>query len=185
MPYEVIQYPNTSPDDSGTEITVHWSKDSHVQLEVVRHVWGHVCRNGCDGINTGCSECPRGTTPEFDKGKEFGAPAIVGHSVGPCGAYGHPGGAPWRCSLREGHIGDHAAVVDGSEQATWPNDTLSLATERTVPGLVNGDTDTPEQMPVSSDLPAQIWTQILTRQEINKMIRVLRRARDHAYGQDA
>lgn len=137
MPYEVIQYPNTSPNDSGTEITVHWSKESHVQLEVVRHIWGHVCPNGCDGINTGCSECPRGTVDEFHKGKDLGAPVIVG---------------------------------------------TVLTAERTAPAVTDGD---PEQMPVASDLPAQIWTQILTRQEINKMIRVLRRARDQAYGEDA
>lgn len=152
MPFEVVQYPNTSPDDSGTEVTVHWSKDSHVQLEVVRHVWGHVCVNGCDGVVTGCDQCPRGTVAEFDKGKEFGAPAIVGEATG---------------SLDVG-----PAVSSGG---------LGLHRGTPAPvGVMVELVGTPD--PIG---PAQIWTQVLSRQEINKLIRVLRRARDQAYGEDA
>jgi hypothetical protein len=32
--------------------------------------------------------------------------------------------------------------------------------------------------------PQEVWTEVLSRAEINKLIRVLRRARDQAYGRD-
>jgi hypothetical protein len=118
MPFEVVQYPDTAPDRDGTEVTVHWSRDGLVQLEVTRHVWSHACPRGCDGIVTGCSECPRGTTEEFDQAK---APA--------------------------------STVFINENPAADPKVT--------------------------------IYTQPLNRGQINKLIRVLRRARDQAYGEDA
>lgn len=138
MPYEVVQYPNTSPEVTGTEVTVHWSRDSHVQLEVVRHVWAHQCRNGCDGVTSGCDECPRGTTDEFNKAKS---------------------------SARD--VGE----LEG--MGFTPDEAMSLQKDQELL-LDSGDTG-----------PARIWTQVLSRQEINKLIRVLRRARDQAYGEDA
>jgi hypothetical protein len=123
MPKETIQYPATS-GDSGTEITVHWLKDAHVQLEVKRHVWKRAekvslpcdCHLGFDGYGVSCSLCSK---------------------------------PPCKCD---------ADPTGNSACALCPDE--PDATE------------------------AVVWTETLTRGEINKAIRVLRRARDQVFGAD-
>jgi hypothetical protein len=51
-----------------------------------------------------------------------------------------------------------------------------------MPAVVSSDA--PETDPYV-DEPAQVFTEVLSRSDINKLIRVLRRARDAAYGADA
>jgi hypothetical protein len=98
MPYETVQFPRTD-DSSGTEITVHWAKDAHVQLHAVRHQWA---------------------------------------------------GSP-----------------------------LSPNAQAASESISNPESTAPEP------LPDEVWSETLTRDEINKLIRVLRRARDAVFGSDA
>lgn len=67
MPKEVIQFCR-SEQPTATSIEVLWDKNHcHVQLHVQRHQFAapvkpRECRNGCDGITSGCAECgPAGT----------------------------------------------------------------------------------------------------------------------------
>lgn len=44
----------------------------------------------------------------------------------------------------------------------------------------------PEPLPALTGVQeAEVWTEVLSRDQLNKLIRVLRRARDAAYGADA
>ena len=121
MPKETIQYPSTS-GDSGTEVSVHWLKDAHVQLEVRRHVWKATsqlpcdCATGWDGENVSCGACAK---------------------------------PPCNCS--EDPTGNSAC------------------------------SECPDEPDVQESV---VWTDTLTRDEINKAIRVLRRARDQVFGAD-
>jgi hypothetical protein len=79
MPKEVIQYPATI-GNSGTELSVHWSKggDSvlstagEVQIATTRHVWipdqdsGHSISQHADHNN--CAECVSGADAQVDDG---------------------------------------------------------------------------------------------------------------------
>ena len=109
MPKETIQYPTTDKT-SGTEITVHWLKDAHVQIEARRHTW------------------LKPLEPQTQK-----------------------------------HLTDCECLTAESDCGAMP--------------------DTPES-DGAIDEESVVWTDVLTRAEINKMIRVLRRARDQVFGAD-
>lgn len=106
MPKEIVQYARTEAA-TATSIEVCWSKEtSHVQLHIQRHCFAapvkpRECKNGCDGITSGCSEC------------------------GPAGA------------------------------------------------------------DMQAEPEVEIFTDVLSRNEINRLILALRKARDQSYGPDA
>lgn len=127
MPKEVIQYPRTD-GNSGTEVSVHWSKGTWVQIGVTRHVWGPLDPDArtspIHADHSACDECAR---------------EVVRRA---------------RCDQ------------DGPQMMT---------------AMVGSDAP-----PVGEfDPPATVFTEVMTRDEINKMIQVLRRARDQAFGKDA
>lgn len=54
-----------------------------------------------------------------------------------------------------------------------------------LPEIMCDSTSSPAPAVGEFEQPATVFTEVLSRNEINKMIRVLRRARDQAYGEDA
>ncbi|BBY78858.1 hypothetical protein H7I53_17950 [Mycolicibacterium pulveris] len=191
MPYEVVQYPRTDAAD-GTEVSVHWSKQGngdHVQLKVERHVWGAaVCPNGCTERNAqiavenralravegsiplayhGCSECPPFAVERLPLGSvRVSADGHIARKVSETvPELAQPGDeflGTWTIWRREG---DTENVVE-AQILDWP--VVS----------VPDDAD-------HGAVPAQVFTDQLGRDEINALIRALRKARDQAYGADA
>jgi len=162
MPYETVQYPTTK-GSCPTEVTVSWNKDqAHVQLRVERH---HVieCPNGCDRHNRAVEE---------------GA-AKMGCTD--CPPFGDP--IPIN-SLRVSGDGHVARKDDDGAWNIWRREGMG----RTGPEVVVEDQilEWPVAwMPDDQPVAAVIYTEVLTRPQINKMIRTLRKARDDAYGADA
>jgi len=135
MPYEVVQYPNTT-GISGTELSAHWSKnhdgEGTVQIAITNHVWGRLPEPDPDTlchsrpVHSGHNDCVP-CAERAEAMKAVGEPPEFGQMV----------------------------EVSG--------------------GSVVGEFDP----------SVSITTMPLTRAEINNLIRVLRRARDQAYGEDA
>lgn len=135
MPKETVQYPRTD-GSVGTEVSVHWTKQAAedtpcgwVQVSITRHPWEQpACPNGCDGVLTGCSECP------------------------PKGRLALGGQIPM---LPPGPETDEAGTIVSTP-------------------LTSADVGGSETM----------YADPMTRDELNRLIRTLRRARDQAYGRD-
>ena len=129
MPKETVQYPKINDMDS-TEVSVHWVRDSHVQLEIIRHpgleptppVHQHLTDCDCKQSDQVCQSRPAGSD-------------------------------------------DNTPVPDTELGHKYAN----------VPDAIIGEVEGPVVM----------FTEVLTRSELNRMIRALRRARDAAYGADA
>jgi hypothetical protein len=98
MPFEVVQYPNTT-GISGTELSVHWSKDhdgdGNVQLAITNHVWGRSPEPEPDALahsrpvhsgHNDCVPCAEraeamkavGDAPEFGQMMEVDGGSVVG-----------------------------------------------------------------------------------------------------------
>jgi hypothetical protein len=175
MPYETVQYPAVASYDleATTETSVHWTKDSHVQIQIQRradlkgtgpnaplNTWVELPgpytsrqltpaefteRANCDPIPVGSVKVADGQIAYKTRGRvDLG---VCGHA------------AEWTVLRMAGSV--EKCTEDLIED--WP--------------IVHfGDETSP---------PATIITRPLDRAEINNMIRVLRRARDAAYGADA
>lgn len=166
VPRETVQYASIQ-STSPTEVQVCWSKQApHVQLHVQREVVTEMrCPNGCDDRNRhagpndakwGCSDCP----PHSD-------PVPIG-------------------SIRasdDGHLARKiSSYLDGPDQwAIWRREGTAdeVVLEEQLLGwrLV--------WVPEDGLVPADIYTEPFDRSALNKMIRMLRKARDDAYGADA
>lgn len=172
MPFEIVQRPGgglTNP----TEISVHWTKESHVQLRVDRdHLMK--CANGCDDIivptplamagetfvrgRAGCSDCPPPNARELPVGTVRVGDSQVAYKT---------------------HESEHPTDVSWTILRLCGS--LEYATDEQVQNLVV--VAMPED---GAAVPAaQIWTEVLNRGALNRMIKVLRKARDDAYGADA
>lgn len=152
MPYETIQYPRTDAEQSA-EISIHWSKGSHVQLQSQRHVW---------------LGCPAPALPgEIDPGERELSKAppwpigTVRVGDGQIAYKTASGSADFWLVIRQSGSVEHNVTTE--QIADWPV-------------VHDGD---------GRSLSAIIWSEVLTRDQINHLIRALRTARDQAYGADA
>lgn len=174
MPFETVQYPG-HPNNTPTETSVHWSKPDaggHVQLRVQRHhLADQRCPNGCDEHNArpdvrakmGCTECPPHADPVPIGAIRASDDGHVARKVSSAhtsldGPVEH-GNDDWQVWRREGST----ETVKESQIQSWP--------------VV--------WMPEGGVVAADVYTEVFDRPNINRMIRVLRRARDDAYGADA
>lgn len=175
MPYETVQYPRVASYDleSTTELAVHWTKDSHVQISVERHADLAALLPDSDSRDQ-----PLTCHPAIEK------------PIDPI------------------PVGSVKIPADGSQVALKTQAATSTPTGRTsadIPewaatpaewtvlrqcGSVEKCTDIAIQdWPIvafgdGTSAPAAIITNVLDRNEINRLIRVLRKARDDAYGRD-
>lgn len=170
MPFEIVQRPGgglTNP----TTVGVHWTKESHVQLHVERE---HLleCRHASEHIDWKPVE---GLTPKTQE--------VFGRSM--CSD----------CPPHEDQTLPVGTVRCGDSQIAYKTDTDRVDNCWTILRL-SGSVEhaTNEQvvnlpvvaMPESGAVPAaEIWTEVLDRGALNRMIRTLRKARDDAYGADA
>lgn len=151
MPYETVQYPKTDTTD-GTEVSVHWSKGSHVQLQVERHVWAKAPEAFDDMTDT--------------------PPHPEPFPVGTIRANDDQSQAAFRVDGLTSDDHDRWVIVR-SNAAVETCTTEQIADWKVVS---YGDL---------RPTRTWVWTDELTRTELNKLIRTLRRARDDAYGSDA
>lgn len=182
MPFETVQYPNTSPETTGTEVTVHWASDGYVQLEVARHVWSPLAPG------------ETGTTAEWDQNKARTVEGIdtpLSQDRPPLGAIKAQDGeiavkiGEMRKTSEDGNTG----WVEGIWQVTKVPEVMSSSMR----GLAAVDLVTEDHVafwpivwaPGGYLIAQHVYTEVLDRGQINKMIRTLRRARDSAYGSDA
>jgi hypothetical protein len=167
MPKETVQYP--SMNNPASEVSVHWSKPDaggHVQLRVEQHVWAaERCPNGCTEENLrsdsvakmGCSSCPPQADPVPVGSIKISDDGHVARKT--TRVYEGGGEDEWMLWRREGGIEPN---VKDSQIATWP--------------LI--------WVPEGGSVPGVIYTEVFERGNINRMIKVLRQARDDAYGRD-
>jgi hypothetical protein len=147
MPFETVQYPRTDASD-GTEVSVNWSKGSHLQLKVQRHVWVNPPHepdwdNQDAPLPARSEPLPLGTVKGAEDNSQI-AFKIDADLWTVCRATG-------------------GVETCSSEQiAEWPVIWY------------------PDERPVEST----IFTDCFTREDVNAMIRALRRARNDAFGQD-
>lgn len=170
MPYETVQYPNVATYDfePTTEVSVHWTKDSHVQLRVEQHTDLSGARPGGPFSND-----PTVPKPEIVDPVPVGSVKVKPVEVGRL--------------TSEVAIKTAVAIDTGltGESAKWlvvrrgPDATTEIVSEADVSGWTTvafGD---------GMVTAATIFTRPLNRTEINRLIRVLRKSRDDAYGADA
>jgi hypothetical protein len=181
MPYETIQFPRATSYDleEATELSVHWGKESWVQIEVERYTDLAATNPGgplagmqgreavADGkwVDISTPEPRHQVTDPIPCGSVKVADTQVAyktrsaHQVGDGGVGSVKYGAEWTILRMSGSV--EKCTEDSIQD--WP--------------IVHfGDGTAP---------PAKIISQPLDRGQINNMIRVLRRARDAAYGADA
>jgi hypothetical protein len=179
MPYEVVQraartLDNHHPAGSATEMSLRWEKDaSFVQMKIERfddstNEWVHA-----DGIVSG-------TISSIS--------SVLGTLVG------NPP-QPSRFPVGTIRVNGDGSQIAYKTKERVDNATTGSAAMWTVVHTGRGDTeecveDAIEDWPVifypdDRPVPTTIWTDTLNRDEINRFIRALRRARDAAYGADA
>ena len=183
MPFNTVQYPNTSPEDTGSEITVHWCKDSHVQLEVVRHVWSPPAPG------------ETGTVREWDgkKAKEVAStpdpnttPPVSGLPIGTVRIY--QGELAFKIGNRR-----QETEFTGTTVGLWQIMDLEPVSRASFTAIPANNVVMDEDVnnwpiiwrPDNGLVESRIYTDPLNRGQINEMIRTLRRARNAAYGEDA
>lgn len=155
MPYETVQYPRTN-SDSGSEVSVHWSKDAHVQLKMQRHVWVTPAKAYDDMEDTPpqLADPPVGTVKATDSQIAYKIRDRVD-----TGNTGHPD--EWvvvrLCGAVESCTG---AQIEDWPVVYYPSDSGCI-------------------------VPAEVWSEPLSRSEANRLIKVLRRARDDVFEPDA
>lgn len=160
VPRETVQYASIhSP--SPTEVEICWSKQSpHVQLHVKREVVTEMrCPNGCDEHN------------------RHAGPRDARMGCSECPPHSDP--VPFG-SIRASDDGHLARKDDDGAWNIWRREgSLEVVTEQQLLGwkLV--------WVPEDGVVPSDIYTEPFDRSALNKMIRMLRKARDDAYGADA
>jgi len=77
---------------------------------------------------------------------------------------------------------DHANCGECEQSIQWLEEHRSSGQPQMMIGHTGADSPPPS---AEFDDPATVYTTVLTRSQINDMIRALRRARDQAYGADA
>lgn len=180
MPKETVQYPRTEHGANATEISVHWSRDSFVQLQVERHAF-HVkddcgcnvnpCAHGdtWNGPVEGDGHLPR-TKIDAEDASPGSDDALTSSEV-----------AELATAIRKAF----AQLEDCDDYAAVVAVITDFADNHTRKAVSETDSDTAvDQWGVPCDHGVQVFTDVLNRTEINNMIRVLRRARDQAYGRD-
>lgn len=181
MPYETVQHPNVATYDfePTTEVSVHWTKDSHVQLRVEQHTDLSGARPGGPFSNDPTVPKPETVDP-VPVGSVKVKPVEVRRLTSEIaikiavaidtGLTGEP--AKWLVLRR------------GPDTTESTNDLESLFTTEIV-----SEADVTGWTTVAFGdgmvTAATIFTRPLNRAEINRLIRVLRKARDDAYGADA
>lgn len=161
MPKETVQYPSTS-SLSGSETSIHWNKagdmPGYVQLHIQRHVWTTTLD---PAKREHLTDCTCSTSDEICAS----LPKSCGCSDG---MYCSNCPSPEK-SWALGH-GFKGSVADFDAQK-----------------VAAADAGTGPDNPYARERMAERATVIsdpFTRDEINKLIRTLRRARDQAFGAD-
>jgi hypothetical protein len=169
MPHEKIQFARVDKRVN-TETSVHWRREpaGYVQLSIQRYPVQEACPNGCDGVLTGCTSCP---PPRRSATISASAPPkrLEGDVV----------------DETEGGLATMLGTLDTSQGISDLAGAMA-----TVLGLEKAPSveilkDTVELAGVQPDGSAVMYSDELSRDDLNKLIRALRRARDQAYGQDA
>lgn len=171
MPKETVQFPSVD-GAIATETSVRWTRQEiggHVQISIQRYPTPRGCLNGCDGVNVGCSQCPPNLAPA-----DAATRAVIGSSQVLSQVLI---GATSEEEVSAGPFG--SAVIDGPPVVVELPPRVSLGGSYILPPI-----DDLDLAQVQSDGSAIMWSDPLDRNAINKLIKVLRRARDQAYGQD-
>jgi hypothetical protein len=174
MPFETVQWPPVG-DTSPTQISVHWTKSafaadaSRVELDVTRHDLK---------VPVKVEQLPPGEfatadpTPRLCSGEWGEAPAFEPIPVG-------------AIKIGDGQIACKTSIgnrLEADQWAVWRvRETCTEVTTCTEGQVMDWPiVHYPDGRPVA----AHIRTNGLNRNEINRLIRVLRKARDDAYGRD-
>lgn len=162
MPYETVQYPGPATYDfePQTEVSVHWGKESWVQINIQVHTDRSAANPGGPLANDPTVLPPKKDPIPVGSVKVNGDGTQVALKVAPAIDTGDMGEPPrWRVLWQTGTVEE---VIE-SQIAEWEITSFGDGT------------------PVATT----VITNPLDRAEINKLIKALRKARDQAYGADA
>lgn len=164
MPYETVQYPRTN-SDTGSEVSVHWSKNAHLQLKMQRHVWVTPAKAYDDTGDTPpqMAEPPVGTVKATDSQIAY--------------------------KIREATCSGHTTPDGGEIYDARPDEWVVVRLNGAVETCTGSQIDEWPIVYYPSDsgyiVPAEVWSEPLSRAEANRLIKMLRTSRDDVFGADA
>lgn len=164
MPYETVQYPKTDVD-TGSEVSVHWSKDAYVQLQVQRHMW----KMPAEAYDDTCDTSPQRSEPPV--GTVKATDAQIAYKI--------------REATCSGHKDDSGCELYDERPDEWVVVRLNGAVETCTGEQI---ADWPEVFYPSDSgctLSQTVWTDPLSRSDVNRFVRMLRKARDDVFEADA